>query len=103
MPDEKLIETLLVINGALLTLIMERLFSLTSKFGTLKIEIMKEFQILRNKQMSEGTSAHERMDKLDRIVSAITDEEFGSTRNIVLGTEEFPKTTLIRSLLKTNG
>lgn len=101
-------EALLGLNAALLIFILERLFNLASKFGTMKSEILLKFQghkdevnVIFQKQIHEGILAHKRMDTLDRLVSATTDTEFGSSKNIATGNEDFPETTRIRRLVKS--
>lgn len=101
-------EALLGLNAALLMFVLERLFNLTSKFGTMKAELFvklethkDEMNAVFKKQIHEGILAHKRIDQVDRIVSAITDKEIGSTKNIATGSEDFPETTRIRRLVKS--
>lgn len=98
---------LLGLNAALIIFLLERIFNLTSKIGNVKTELTKEFQIHKDeisgmfkKQVHEGILAHKRIDQIDRIVSAVTDSEFGSSKNIANGDEDFPETTRIRKLVR---
>lgn len=99
---------LLALNAAILIFILERLFNLASKIGSLKTELTKDLQAhkdeisaLFKKQVSEGILAHKRMDTIDRLVSSVTDKEFGSSKNIATGSEDFPETTRIRRIIKS--
>lgn len=98
------------LNTAILLFMLQRLFSLSSKIVTNKVEIFKELQNhqtkmseLFEKQINEGILCHKRVDALDRLVSATTDKEFYSSKNIASGAEELPTTNIIRKVIRTNG
>lgn len=106
--SEAWMNALLGLNAALIIFLLERVFNLTSKLGTVKTELTKEFQTHKEsidgvfqKQIKEGILAHKRMDVLDRLTAASTDKEFGSSKNIALGHEDFPETTRIRRIVKS--
>jgi len=105
--SEAWLNGLLGLNAVLFIFLLERVFNLTSKIGSVKTDLTKDFQTHKEavngifeKQITEGILAHKRVDQLDRIVSAVTDDEIGSTKNIANGSERFPETTRIRRLVK---
>lgn len=80
--------------------ILERLFSLSAKVSKVKAEIFEELAEPIQKQVKEGINAHKRIDVLDRLVSASTDREFNSSKNIAGGSEEIPSTVVIRRVVQ---
>lgn len=104
-------EWILTIAGSLivsfLCFISIRVWFLSSDFSKFKIDVVQKIhegqekaEAIFKKQVSEGILAHKRVDVLDRLVSAVTDREFNSSKNIASGAEEIPGTVIVRRVVQ---